>query len=466
MPKIVLGPVVGRVTESAARILVETDAPGEIAVRVAPAGGGTGRTLRVRPTPGKAFGFEIDNLRPDERYTVRFEVENGEERQARVHTADGATLRVAAVSCHDAGHPPAVDLWAGIADLAQHGTLDAIFHMGDQVYADQVFDAGVRALRALPRSAWPQREAAILEDYRDLYRTAWSRAPVQRALAQASNLMIWDDHEVVDGFGDRTDVTQPNSAEHFVAGCGWRVFHEYQRQLWDAGAERAPAGAEEGFWCRWGQIAALFLDVRGGRGFRAFDREQPEVPQPLLSPAQWARIRQVLIPHGGPLDEVRILLVVSSLPVVYAGKQATEDLLLRKEPDDVRGHWAYKSHAAEQHRLLTALRHWKEAASSREVVLLGGGVHLGSRIEISYATTRGPRSMQQIIASPVHREPEPASKLALLSPCLMHPGEPRHTQPPDFTWRARSVIREPNYALLELDAERVPSGVSARLVTR
>jgi phosphodiesterase/alkaline phosphatase D-like protein len=144
----------------------------------------------------------------------------------------------------------------------------------------------VRALRVLPRSAWPQREAAIREEYRKLYRTTWNRAPVQRALAQASNLMIWDDHDVADDFGDRTDVTQPHSAEHFVASCGWRVFHEYQRQLWDGGAERVPVGAEEGFWCRWGPIAALFLDVRGSRGFRAFDREQPEVPQPFLSPAQ------------------------------------------------------------------------------------------------------------------------------------------------------------------------------------
>jgi hypothetical protein len=31
---------------------------------------------------------------------------------------------------------------------------------------------------------------------------------VQRALAQASNLMIGDDHDVADDFGDRTEVIQ------------------------------------------------------------------------------------------------------------------------------------------------------------------------------------------------------------------------------------------------------------------
>ncbi len=42
----------------------------------------------------------------------------------------------------------------------------------------------------------------------------------------------------------------------------------------------------------------------------------------------------------------------------------------------------------EQHGLLSALRTWKEAATTRAVVLLGGDVHLGGEMEIACGASR------------------------------------------------------------------------------
>lgn len=45
------------------------------------------------------------------------------------------------------------------------------------------------------------------------------------------NLMVGDDHEFRDDFGDKDDDSNPHSREYQIGLCALQVYHEYQTQV-------------------------------------------------------------------------------------------------------------------------------------------------------------------------------------------------------------------------------------------
>lgn len=88
-------------------------------------------------------------------------------------------------------------------------------------------------LKELPPDQWITQQDVICEYYREVYRDTWRHPPTAKCLANCPSLMIYDDHEVRDNWGDNTDDWNKNSAEFFVARCAWIVSMEYQRQLYE-----------------------------------------------------------------------------------------------------------------------------------------------------------------------------------------------------------------------------------------
>jgi phosphodiesterase/alkaline phosphatase D-like protein len=86
-------------------------------------------------------------------------------------------------------------------------------------------------LKGLPPDQWINHQGAICEFYREVYRDTWRHPPTAKCLANCPNLMIYDDHEVRDNWGDIAEDWESSCAEFFVARCAWIVSMEYQRQL-------------------------------------------------------------------------------------------------------------------------------------------------------------------------------------------------------------------------------------------
>tara|TARA_R110002096_G_scaffold239101_1_gene430698 strand:+ start:58090 stop:59436 length:1347 start_codon:yes stop_codon:yes gene_type:complete len=433
-------------------VLVEFDRAADIIVTVR-SSAGDDQSFSIAATAHTPTVIELEQLVVGRSYRVQCAVENGESRVATIRPIGPGAMRLATVSCYNFTQKLQSSAWDELAERATSGTLDVVLHTGDQIYGDEVFRFWSAYLKKVPSRLRESFLPSICEAYRGLYRAAWNHRPVQEVLRNASNLMLWDDHEVTDDFGDKQSFTDPNSTEHMVARCGWQVYREYQRILWDENAldMPMPLGQHEGYLQTWGHTAALFVDVRGGRAFEPFDRETatPNVSEPYLGHEQWQEIMDVLSPSSSRLRDVENLLVICPVPLVFFPASLGRDVVVRAIADDLSGHWSHAPYRAEQHRLLSALRNWQAFEPGREVMLLGGDVHFGCEMSVFHERDGATRVFRQLVSSPVHRRSENAHLVeTLIVPHLTSPNAERTTKPRDFHWKASKVTVRRNFGEL------------------
>eukprot|EP01062_Namystynia_karyoxenos_P014895 TRINITY_DN15396_c0_g1_i1.p1 TRINITY_DN15396_c0_g1~~TRINITY_DN15396_c0_g1_i1.p1 ORF type:complete len:792 (+),score=241.21 TRINITY_DN15396_c0_g1_i1:90-2465(+) len=478
-----LGPVIGSVTETTARVLYEftwTGGEGErtIEVTIRPQGRDGERTARADARAGLPVVFRFTDLEPGTRYRIRHVKEFhrtdsakdalGIKHDAReIYTPVRGGFRTwsgdlrkrplsfAVVSCNKAGviktlqSQGRIDLWDDMGQRCQEGDIDCILHLGDQIYADEV-DQGIeggdptscfaRMLQTLyepgskyvkntdefkekcperkdavwvlqgtvkPQSEWEAQRATIMEEYRKCYRDTWSHLPTRTALANASNIMICDDHDVSDDWGDRlyhrTGRKEP-TPEAFIGAIALQCYHDYQRALRED--QRIPAGEyirhwndqasfdSEGFTSRWGPVGAIFVDMRGPRSFRCPADELDGDPC-LIDPEQWAMIDKAL----AEWQDVDVLMFCTPVPPVLFSESMTQ--LGAKFINDCEGQFTYrqKHHLV---KLLNMLNDWRKQKPGRLVNVYTGDIHVGQMTSIfDKSTSKENPAITQMIASSV-----------------------------------------------------------------
>jgi len=391
MAKIIVGPVIGKVTDTTARILIEVDGD----VQVTCDATDTNKNVITQTsnfTKDRPSTFKLQGLLPETEYEITFKgvASNYPKGRVRTFRSNADRLNVAAVSCNFLGRRHETDLWADLRDrYVIPGNIDLLLHVGDQIYGDATFARALKIIKSNePKSKKAQNEQ-ILEAYRRLYRAWWSDPSTRDVLANVSNLMIWDDHEIRDDWGSRREDYDLNSVEYRIGTLARQVYREYQRQLW----EDPPHTDDEQHFHVWGTIGVLFVDQRGGRSFGR------DAARPYLSTRQWNDIVKAL--ETGAFSTVRALIVVTSVPLVYLGSHITE--FGTSAADDLYDHWSHPLHNKEQVEMVRALRKWKEDnPGQRELLVVGGDVHVGGHTHIKH---EGVTIFNQLITSPITNIP-------------------------------------------------------------
>ena len=67
---------------------------------------------------------------------------------------------------------------------------NALFHLGDQIYADEVDPRTLEIIEG--------EEISNFEEYTLAYKLSWSEPAIRWLMSTVSNAMIWDDHDVID----------------------------------------------------------------------------------------------------------------------------------------------------------------------------------------------------------------------------------------------------------------------------
>ena len=208
--------------------------------------------------------------------------------------------------------------------------------LGDQVYVDEVENLW-RLPLDLNRAERRRRIAEV-------YHRFWSRAPVAEILANVPTYMMWDDHEIRNGWGSDPGDS-PTLAHRYPSGrpisARYEAFFEDARQVyWHFQHVRNPATAGVdgtaflkpgtrravpfAFAC--GATTLLVLDNRGARD--VWRRRQP-----VLGGSQWSVLRNAL--HG--LDtRTDSLVVVVPLPVISMPNRGIIQVMFGRRRDDVR----------------------------------------------------------------------------------------------------------------------------------
>jgi len=273
-------------------------------------------------------------------------------------------------------------LWEDVA--AKHAI--SPFHLlllgGDQLYSDSMWEEleGLQKWAALPTEQGVKQPVSdtlqrqIADFFRGLYPKRWSQAAVARMLATIPSLMMWDDHDIMDGWGSYDAKLQECAVYKAIFASARETFSLYQQQVAPGEAHplKLPAQAHFSFGCRVGAVAILALDMRS-------ERTQSQV----MSTESWKAVYDWLdaLPAAGKQGPQHLFLM-SSIPVVYPDFSLLENALgmfpgRQELEDDLKDHWNSVPHRQERLRLIHRLLDFS-ARNQCRVTLLSGDVHVGA----------------------------------------------------------------------------------------
>jgi len=284
-------------------------------------------------------------------------------------------------------------------------------------------------------SAPAKRRQAIAQKYQD----NWERDALRIVMANIPTYMIWDDHEVRDGWGSWA-AESPTLAQRYPRGE--KIFRRHDAFFADARdvylhfqmshnpAVDLPLPGQRKAMplvVRCGRVLVLMLDSRG-------DRDLWRKESPILGTQQWIFIESLL---ANLPAEVDALMVVTAAPMATLSPQSLgqrtlgrlqpdvrlfrrgdmqgmDDLInsggtplfqdhpaaaglnsllektvfeARSVIDEVRDQWSHHTSRPEQERLIRKLGEARLsnrlAGSARAVAFLGGDIHLGGIWDIS-----------------------------------------------------------------------------------
>lgn len=155
-----------------------------------------------------------------DKFKYKFKSNKGQLRGGKVHKK-AETARV--ISCNNPHTITPCNIWSKI----RKNKTDMLFHLGDQIYADRIYWRWWRYLTNLKKEKWEFYRCDIQKEYYREYYETWF--PIRKVLANTSNIMIPDDHEIRDQAsmwnyligGACVEGINPNSLKEMYSGCVW-----------------------------------------------------------------------------------------------------------------------------------------------------------------------------------------------------------------------------------------------------
>jgi hypothetical protein len=328
----------------------------------------------------RSFRLTIPLLAYEQR--VRYDVDGAV--YSFVAPAKGAAPTCAYTSCNGFSDAKVIKrvrepnaMWRRMAERHGARAHHLLLMGGDQVYSDSMWDEveALRTWRALPADV--RDNAPFTETMRTqvdafffrLYLERWSQPAVAAMLAQTPTVMMWDDHDIFDGWGSYPDAQQHSPVYQGIYAIARQYFRLFQLHAADDAsvALRLPGQPAYNYALRVGDCAILVLDLRSERTTKR-----------VMSEASWQAVYTWLDEQHG----CRHLFVMSSIPVVHPDFSTLETLLCalpgqQELQDDLQDHWLSRSHRQERLRLIHRLLDWAAVRHTR-VTILSGDVHVGA----------------------------------------------------------------------------------------
>lgn len=315
----------------------------------------------------------------------------------------GERARLAYASCNGFSSaklardtPEPYALWSRMKsehDIAPFGLL---LLGGDQLYADSIWalpDLVDWAEKKQPDMVAHVPDDALLAEfdafYDRLYQRNWRKPEMALMLASIPSVMMWDDHDIFDGWGSHDEPLQSCPVYRAIYDAARKYFQLWQIRTRANRSLHVPAAAH----------FALALDYADFRILVTDGRSDRTVAQ-VMAPEQHLAVEKFL---AALPEDNRPVLAMSAIPVVYRSFTAIEKIQnavpgTDEGTDDVRDHWMASRHRDERTRLMLAL-----VACKAPVWLLSGDVHVGALGEIFDTVTR--KSVYQIVSTGIVHPP-------------------------------------------------------------
>ncbi|KAF9098393.1 hypothetical protein BGX27_000802 [Mortierella sp. AM989] len=323
---------------------------------------------------------------------------------------------------------------------------------GDQLYCDSLLNER-EMVEWLAISSVDERERTICKPhwqetidnyYFNRYCFWFTQGTYAKALATIPTVNMWDDHDIIDGYGSYPASTQKSSTMVTIGKAARRFYLLFQQHTTPGMVSTPELAAKDGFFSPgvvYGSPSSdaslniltslgpstslLVLDARSERTKDmvcsemtyniAFEKMYKEIPQGT---------RHLLVQLGVPIAYPRLVFaenLMGSVGSVLGGITGAKSVVnkLNGEPellDDLNDHWTAKAHKPERNRFIVRLQ---EFASKRKirVTFISGDVHcagIGRFYTKNAKPETDPKLMYQVISSAIVNEPPPEGVIKLL----------------------------------------------------
>jgi hypothetical protein len=377
----------------------------------------------------KFWRFDLDVKMGDQARTVAYEVDG--QKWSFAVPRKGSQPNFAYVSCNGFSSLKLMKavrdknaLWSDMMKCHLAGSFHVLLMGGDQVYADAMWEM-VKPLRAWNQLSWDDKKAKFKDPssalqtglrehfFKIMYCERWSQPEVRAAMAQIPTIMMWDDHDIMDGWGSYDDEQLGCPVYQFIFATARRCFELFQLQgtTSDPVFIKATPNTYSQIY-NFGAVAPLVPDLRSERRL-----------DQVISPPSWDAIYTALGAIKGPANggSCHQLMVMSSIPVMHARFSQVETILgwvpgEQELEDDLHDHWSSRPHRAERLRLINRLFKVAQDQKTR-VTIVSGDVHVAAHASIVFerkgADSYADALVQLTSSAVVHPAPPAIMQFAL-----------------------------------------------------
>ncbi len=300
-----------------------------------------------------------------------------------------------------------MEAWAALAQtLRRHSERDEkrlafVIAGGDQAYTDgrpgiDIWEFLYKKMKeAKERGKQLPEEGTMLTWFRDIFRAYWGFPDVREVFANYPTYMIWDDHEIGDGWGsfDSLNSRRKNPRRHPIyekadeIGLSHKQADELLHRMFNAAKEayteyehshNPDTNGEFHYSFKHGSCAFFVLDGRGHR-----DVNRPEYR--IHGEGQMKEFAKFV--DGLNPDKDKFLFIVSAVPVLHTTDlivgledQKAFGLIRGGDRDDLRDGWEHSLHDAERREFKRIL--WQAADKGIRIAILSGDVHASAAFRL------------------------------------------------------------------------------------
>jgi PhoD related phosphatase len=299
---------------------------------------------------------------------------------------EGDAPRCAYASCNGFSDPKAMKnvrdknaLWTSMCEEHDKNSFHLLLMGGDQIYADPIWKEAASIEKWTELDKFSRRQAAFtsqmqndVEDfYFELYCQRWKQTEVACAFSSIPTVMMWDDHDIFDGWGSypKNDLECNVYQGIFRSAC--EHFRIFQLQIRPDEQHPATLAGQSNFTLAF-QIGGLAIIAPDLRSERTLDQVMGKQTWDAIN-GWFEQLSPTAIDH---------LFVMSSIPVVHPDLSWAENFFdwlpgQQELEDDLHDHWNSPAHKEERVRLIHRLLDTAQGKDIR-TTLISGDVHVAA----------------------------------------------------------------------------------------
>ncbi|KAF2035889.1 hypothetical protein EK21DRAFT_106726 [Setomelanomma holmii] len=340
-------------------------------------------------------------------------------------------------------------LWRDVLNTHQNRPFHVMIGGGDQIYNDAAmrqttlfkqWTENKNPMQKHNASFTEEMQNELEQFYLDRYSMWFSQGLFGMANSQIPMVNIWDDHDIIDGYGSYPHHFMQTPVFTGIGAVAFKYYMLFQHQSvpaetektepsWILGKSLGPYIKERSrsvFMQLGRQVAFLGLDCRT-------ERQRDEIMTEDSYDVVFDRLEDEIVK-----GETKHLIVLLGVPIAYPRLNFLENILTSKlmDPikamgragmlgnfvnkfdggveilDDLDDHWTAKHHKDERNWLIRELQHIASTKSVR-VTILGGDVHLAAvgqfftNKKLNISKDRDHRYMMNVVSSAIVNTPPP-----------------------------------------------------------